>query len=79
MRIVLYILAVLVFGSLFGGVFVKFYIQDIVLGDRMIGLGVLGLFFIWMPLFLFHRYNGRSVQGSFFIQRKEEEFNEKKE
>ena len=77
MRIVLYILAMLVFSSLIGGIIVKLYIQDIALGDRMIGLGVLGLFFVWMPLFLFHRYNGRTIENSFFVKREEEDENEK--
>ncbi|NQY05045.1 MAG: hypothetical protein HRT68_02295 [Flavobacteriaceae bacterium] len=31
-------------------------------GDKFIGLGTLGLFFVWMPLFIYHRYRGKSVK-----------------
>lgn len=35
--------------------------QDYELGERYIGLGVLGLTFVLMPLFLVHRYKDKSL------------------
>lgn len=30
-------------------------------GDFYIGCAVLALFFIWMPLFIYHRYKGKDI------------------
>ena len=30
--------------------------------DKFIGFGVLGLFFVWMPLFIVYRYRGKDLK-----------------
>ena len=32
------------------------------MAERFIGGGIAGLFFIWMPLFIYHRWKNRSIQ-----------------
>jgi len=46
------------------GVCVGFYIRpdDIKTGDLIIGLSLVVLFFIIMPLFIYHRWKDRSVK-----------------
>lgn len=40
-----------------------FYIKpsDYEKGILFIGLAVVGLFFVWMPIFLYHRWKGKDV------------------
>ena len=41
-----------------------FYLQNQgnPMAERFIGGGIAGLFFIWMPLFIYHRWRNRSIQ-----------------
>jgi hypothetical protein len=41
-----------------------FYLQNQgnPMAERFIGGGIAGLFFIWMPLFIYHRWKNRSIQ-----------------
>lgn len=46
-------------------------------GDFFIGIGVVGIFFLWMPLFIYHRYKGKDIKkymldDDFFKQIKDE-------
>lgn len=36
--------------------------EDLVLGDRIIGIAVLASTFILLPLFLYHRWKGKRLQ-----------------
>lgn len=47
-------------GSVIAGFFLKS--DDPPLGEMLIGLGVAGVFFVVMPLFLYHRRNRRDVK-----------------
>lgn len=60
MRIALIILIVLITGSALYG----FSLQDDVLGsgDFFIGISIAALFFVWMPLFVYHRWRKRSFK-----------------
>ena len=59
MKIVLYI----VFGVLAGLIAYGFYINagEPGAGEKFIGFGVLTFAFIFMPLFIYHRYNGKDL------------------
>lgn len=59
MKIALRIAVVLVLGFIIFG----FYTNSIIEGEgeKFIGMGVLIFAFILMPLFIYHRYNGRDL------------------
>ncbi|MFD0761439.1 hypothetical protein ACFQZW_05045 [Lutibacter aestuarii] len=78
MKLVLNILLVLVLGGLVYG----FYLQN--LGDSngqiIIGISVLVIAFVFMPLFIFHRYKNKNLKDfTFDNYRKELEEHRKKE
>lgn len=37
--------------------------QDLATGELCIGLGVATLFFVWMPIFVYHRWKGKDVKA----------------
>lgn len=41
-----------------------FYIRpdDLKLGEFCIGIGIASLFFVWMPLFIYHRWRNRNFK-----------------
>ena len=53
----------ILFLSWLGGLVFGFYtrIQDFAMGEKIIGFSVLGAVFICLPLFLFHRWKGKSL------------------
>ena len=53
----------LLFLGWIGGVFWGFYIraQDYALGEKIIGFSVLTAVVIYLPLFLYHRWKGKSL------------------
>ena len=53
----------ILFFTLLGGLVFGFYprIQDFAMGEKIIGFSVLGAVFIYLPLFLFHRWKGKSL------------------
>jgi len=57
-----YFLRILFFSVIILGI-VGFYIKpsDNEQGNLLIGLAVAGLFFVWMPIFLYHRWKGKDV------------------
>lgn len=60
MKIILYTLffaavAMAVFGFIIQG-------DDPTQGDLFIGLGVVTLFFLWMPTFIYHRWKNKKVE-----------------
>ncbi|TYB76091.1 hypothetical protein ES677_09935 [Bizionia gelidisalsuginis] len=38
------------------------YNLDVSYGEKLIGGGVLGLFFVFIPLFSYHRWKGRDIK-----------------
>ena len=60
MRIVLVIL----FLAIAGGVITGFSVRDAnySTGEFLIGASIATLFFIWMPLFIYHRWRNRSFK-----------------
>ena len=59
MKVVLHLL----FFSWLGGLAFGFYTrtQDYALGEKIIGFSVLGAVFIYLPLFLDHRWKGKTL------------------
>ena len=60
MRIVLIILFVLIAGGVIGGYYLR--PDDYKTGEFMIGISIAALFFVWMPLFIYHRWRNRSFK-----------------
>lgn len=60
MRIFLAISFLLILGTACYGFFVK--ADDPATGDFCIGISVAVLFFLWMPIFIYHRWKKRSVK-----------------
>lgn len=60
MRLVLIILFTLIAGSAIYGFSVQG--EDLKSGDFFIGIAIAGLFFVWMPLFIYHRWRRRSFR-----------------
>ena len=60
MRYVLIILFFLIAGSIAYGFYIKPEISAT--GEFCIGIGISALFFLWMPLFIYHRWKNRSFK-----------------
>ena len=60
MRIVLTIIFVVVVATVGFGFYIR--PENQALGELCIGLSVAGLFFIWMPLFIYHRWKDKKVK-----------------
>lgn len=60
MRTTLIIVFLLITASLAFGFYIK--PEDAKMGELYIGLGITGLFFVWMPLFIYHRWKNKSVK-----------------
>ena len=47
-----------------------FYIKpdDFKTGEFCIGISMVGLFFVWMPLFIYHRWKNKSVKDYMLTQ-----------
>jgi len=59
MKIALRIIIALVFGFIFYGIYTNSVSEGE--GEKFIGIGVLIFAFVLMPLFIYHRYNGRDL------------------
>ena len=60
MRTVLIIIFILITASLAFGFYIKS--EDLKMGALFIGIGISGLFFVWMPLFIYHRWKNKSFK-----------------
>jgi hypothetical protein len=60
MRAVLIIIFLFIAGSIGFGFYIK--PEDLKTGAFCIGIGISGLFFVWMPLFIYHRWKNRSFK-----------------
>ncbi|MEK9614037.1 MAG: hypothetical protein VW080_08945 [Flavobacteriaceae bacterium] len=61
MKTILRLLFVLLLGSLAYGLYYKSQ-MDFATGERIIGFTVLGGAFIFLPLFLYHRWKGKRLK-----------------
>ena len=61
MGTIIKILAILIFIAVLVGFYFRWE-EEIILGDRIIGMAVLASSFILLPLFLYHRWNGKSLK-----------------
>lgn len=53
----------------------------LVRGHRFVGAAVIGLFFVWMPTFIYHRWKGRDIKDYMLTEEnilKMKEFNDRK-
>ncbi|MAZ73547.1 MAG: hypothetical protein CMC70_10425 [Flavobacteriaceae bacterium] len=60
MRTVLIILFLLIAASVGYGFYIK--PEDLKTGEFCIGIGISGLFFVWMPIFIYHRWRKRNFK-----------------
>ncbi|MDC8005940.1 hypothetical protein POV27_17945 [Aureisphaera galaxeae] len=60
MRIFLIIIFVGIVATLGYGYYIK--PEDYKTGEFCIGISVAALFFVWMPLFIYHRWKGKNVK-----------------
>ena len=76
MRYLLWIL----FLSWTGGIFWGYYTrsQDYALGEKIIGFSVLGGVICYLPLFLYHRWKGKSLKDYTLTQENLERMQQKK-
>ena len=44
------------------GFYLRYFTEDILTGDRFLGLTILAVAFILMPMFLYHRWKDRKVK-----------------
>jgi hypothetical protein len=60
MRYVLIILFLLIVATLTFGFYTK--PTDFKTGEFCIGISIVGIFFVWMPLIIYHRWKGKEVK-----------------
>jgi len=60
MKYLLYIIFIAVASSCCYGFFIKS--EDELLSNKFIGAAVAGLFLVWMPLFIYHRYKNKDIK-----------------
>jgi len=60
MKYILYIIFSAILISISYGYYTK--TDNELLGNKLIGLAVVGFFLIWMPLFIFHRYKNKDIK-----------------
>ena len=61
MYLIMKILVILILGGVGSGFYYRLN-DDLVLGDRIIGLSVLAFAFILMPIFLYVRWKGKKLE-----------------
>jgi len=60
MRIILVVLFILITACVLFGFYIR--PEDHRTGEFCIGISIASLFFIWMPLFIYHRWRNRSFK-----------------
>jgi len=61
MKIVIAVISILIAIAIGTGFYFRLN-DNIILGDRIIGIAVLASAFILMPIFLYHRWNGKKLK-----------------
>ena len=77
MKYLLYIIFILILGSVGLGFYLQS--QESLFADRFIGAGIAGLFFLWMPVFIYHRWKNRSIQDYMLTKENIEQMNRYRE
>ncbi len=77
MKIVLWICFLIIVGGLGSGFFIKVIQDNPEMGDKIIGLSVLFSVFIFMPLFLYHRWKGKDLKNYILDKDKLDEMRKK--
>lgn len=77
MRYVLWICFIIMLGGFGVGFYIKIVEANPELGDKIIGLSVLFSTFIFMPLFLYHRWKGKDIKDYVLDKKKLDEMREK--
>lgn len=62
MKYILWICFIIMLGGFGVGFYIKIVESNPELGDKIIGLSVLFSTFIFMPLFLYHRWKGKDIK-----------------
>ena len=73
MKYFLYIIFLLIVTSVSFGFYYQSYGEP--MAEPLIGGGIAGLFFVWMPLFIYHRWKNRSIQDYMLTKENIEQMN----
>jgi hypothetical protein len=73
MKYFLYIIFILIVASVSLGLYIQRSGNP--LAEKLIGGGIAGLFFVWMPLFIYHRWKNRSIQDYMLTKENIEQMN----
>ena len=77
MKYILWICFIIMLGGFGVGFYIKIIETNPELGDKIIGLSVLFSTFIFMPLFLYHRWKGKNIEDYVLDKEKLEEMRKK--
>lgn len=77
MKYVLWICFIIMLGGFGMGFYIKIMESNLELGDKIIGLSVLFSTFIFMPLFLYHRWKDKDIKDYVLDKEKLEEMRKK--
>jgi len=77
MKYVLWICFIILLGGFGTGFYIKIIEENPEMGDKIIGLSVLFSTFIFMPLFLYHRWKGKDIKDYVLDKKKLEEMRNK--
>ncbi len=66
MRLFLILLFIAIAATLGYGYYIK--PEDFKTGEFCIGISMVGLFFVWMPVFIYHRWKNKSVKDYMLTQ-----------
>lgn len=77
MRIILWICFIIMIVGFGSGFYIKIIQDNPEIGDKFIGLSVLFSVFIFMPIFLYHRWKGKDVKNYILDKDKIDEMRKK--
>ena len=77
MKYILWICFIIMLGGFGVGFYIKIIETNPELGDKIIGLSVLFSTFIFMPLFLYHRWKGKDIKDYVLDKEKLDEMRKK--
>lgn len=77
MKYILWICFIIMLGGFGVGFYMKIVEENPEMGDKIIGLSVLFSTFIFMPLFLYHRWKGKDIKDYVLDKEKLQEMRNK--
>jgi hypothetical protein len=77
MKYILWVCFIIMLGGFGTGFFIKTIEENPEMGDKIIGLSVLFSTFIFMPLFLYHRWKGKDIKDYVLDKKKLDEMRNK--